>query len=133
MDALGYGFAPTLDRLYLRMGYYESYARGNYDVMRRQTPRLTYYAVSYGCYWFAAGLGLTAMWLLAARIAYPRKEKHKKGIPAGAVCVEMGLWICLCYTVQGQGRMDSKYSMAVTALWFAWMCSSAVKEIGRDE
>lgn len=135
-DVLGYGFAPTLGRVYLRMGYYDSYARGNYDVMRRQTPRLTYCMVGYGCYWFAAGLGLTAVWLLASRIAYPvypQKGKQKKGILAGVVCVGTGLWICLWYTVQGHGRMDQKYSMAVTALWFAWMCCGAVKEIGRVE
>lgn len=133
LDVLGYGFSPVLSRVYLRMAYYDSYARGNYDVMRRQTPRLTYYAMSYEGYWFVAGLGLTAVWLLVSRIAYPQKGKRKKGILTGFVIVGTGLWICLWYTAQGQGRMDHKYSMAVTVLWFAWMCCGAVKEIGRVE
>lgn len=133
LDFFGYGLSPVFGRVYLRMTYFDSYARGNYDVMRSRTPRLTYYAVIFECFWFALGLALTAVLQLVSRAAYPRNGKRNKGIRAGIVCGGMGLWITLCYTMQGYGRMDQKRSMIVTIFWFAWMCCGAIKEIGRAE
>ena len=137
LDLLGYGFAPVFGRVYLRMSYYDSYARGNYDVMRRQTPFLTALAVRYGSCCFVLGLGLTAVLGLMARLCTagiaPQKKKLKKEISAGLVCGAMGIWICIWYTMQGQGRMDCKNSMAVAVLWFAWMCFRVIREIGTDE
>ncbi len=132
LDLLGYGFAPILSRVYLRTFYYDSYARGNYDVMRRQTPFLTSLAVRYGSCFFVLGLVLTAVLEFFCRLGSRGKERRGKGIVPGLVCAGLGVWICLWYTMQGQGRMDCKNSMAVTVLWFAWMCFRAIREIGTD-
>lgn len=132
-DLLGYGFAPVFGRVYLSMSYYDSYARGNYDVMRRQTPFLTSLAVRYGSCCFVLGLVLTAFLEVFCRLGSRGKERRGKGIVPGLVCAGMGVWLCLWYTMQGQGRMDCKNSMAVTVLWFAWMCFRAIREIGTDE
>lgn len=130
-DLAGYGFAPTLSRVYQRMAYYDSLAGSNYDVMRRKAPRITGYAAVYGSYCFAVGLLFAALCRIGTRAAAGKKGRGNAFV--FVFCAGLGVWICFWYSMQGYGVMDPKNSVAVTLLWFAWICGAAIKSLEQVE
>lgn len=130
-DLAGYGFAPTLGRVSVRRAYYTSLAGNNYDVMRRKAPRIAYYAAAYGNCCFAVGLLLAALCRIGGRVVSGKKKRG--GVFVFLFCAGLGFWICLWYSMQGYGMMDPKNSVAVTLLWFAWICGAAIKSLEQEE
>lgn len=129
LDLAGHGMAPVSHWILLRGRGQASFTERNYDIMRRNTPVLTSRCVAYSAWWFCAGLALT----LILEVLRFWEKKSLRGAGPALLCVAAGAGIVLLYTLQGGGVMDYKESIAVTALWFAWMCSGAINELGSVE
>lgn len=131
-DVLGYGAAPGILQLQLTGRAYDSYSGRNYEIMFRNTPVLTKYYVSYGCWWFVAGLGVGALLGVAGLLAGGIRLHRGKMCFAG-VCVACGVGLALAYTMRGAGMMDYKCTVAIVELWAAWLLSSmGVSYVGKE-
>lgn len=129
MDFAGYAFAPLMQNLYLEADSYKSFGSGNYEVMRTCAPRITYAAVWYGGFWFAAGIVLT---LLLTGVRCLQGISGMAGTSGKIFCVLFLSAICIWYTLDGYGVMDQKSSLIVTVLWTAWMCIAAAERYGTE-
>ena len=131
-DVLGYGAAPAILQLQLIGRAYDSYSGRNYEIMFQNTPVLTKYYVSYGCWGFVAGLGAGALLGVAGLLAGGIRLHHGKMCFAG-VCVACGGVLVLAYTMRGAGMMDYKCTVAIVELWAAWLLSGmGVSYVGKE-
>lgn len=134
-DAVGYTFSPMVLQRQFTGKIYDSYSGRNYDIMRAETPYLTKYYMDYSCWWFVAGLVLTAITqFLSFGNCLVKNRKQKLSLPwngRGVLVVVNVLFtsgmLVLLYTLRGAGMMDYKKSIAVTLLWIWWMLFACVK------
>lgn len=140
-DALGYAFSPMVVQRQLTGKVYDSYSGRNYDIMRARSPLLTKYYLNYGCWWFAAGLGLAAvMWLVRAAEFIGRLFHAKKWIalPQGSIlipvfCLLTGGALTAAYTLRGAGMMDYKKTIAIGLLWIWWMLTESAAGLRQND
>lgn len=118
-DVLGYSVAPIILQLQLSGDAYESCSGRNYAIMRSRTPVLTERYVSYGSWWFAAAVILTAL-LLGIRLVMRERPygvtERRLFLAALPYAVCSVLW----YALQGAGIMDYKYTVLVNQFWLLW-------------
>lgn len=144
-DALGYTFSPIVLQRQLTGKVYDSYSGRNYDFMRVKTPLLTKYYLDYGCWWFAVGLGMTAvLYLMEGLRNYVTRRRgiqevgHATRLKYGCTtsCVVTVIMCFLTsgsmivwYTMRGAGMMDYKKTTAVGLLWLWWMLTVCIRSL----
>lgn len=141
-DVVGYTFSPLVVQRQFAGKAYDSYSGRNYDIMREKTPMLSAYFVDYSCWWFKAGLVITAVLgvLCFAMYLIKRGKKVPEIQPitwSGAILsmitclVTMGVLIGI-YSLRGAGMMDYKKSVAVTLLWIMIMLLAQNKVLNEE-
>lgn len=137
-DAAGYTMSPIVLQLQLTGRGYDSYSGSNYDIMRSNAPELTAAYVDYSCWWFAVGLGLTALMLCGRLLQLLPAGGETKAAKKASVweylkqslgvmmpCAVVGGCVILWYTLSGGGMMDYKHSILIDYLWAAWLMALA--------
>lgn len=132
-DLAGYIFSPTIAGLMLHGRGCISYCLRNYDIMSRETPRLTQYYVDYGCWWFGTAFFLAIfLEILNVLISKRMPQGWKLG------CFSAFIIACGCpviwYVMQGAGIMDYKRTIFITGLWIAWqvqVCREVLTETSK--
>ncbi len=118
-DAFAYSVPPVGSYWFLEGRGYDSYCPVNYELMRRQAPRLTGYYLNYSCQWFGVAMVLVALNAVLAGISKP-----KAGVAVIITCAA----IVLYYTLQGAGIMDYRKTIVICSLWVTWMISTMIKQ-----
>lgn len=126
-DVAGYAFSPTIARLMFQGRGYDSYCSRNYDIMGRQSPKLTQVYMDYGCWWFGAAFVPAVLAGLCGMILEKRLPGKRRIFCLGSFAALGG---CLAFwlAMQGAGMMDYKRTIFITGLWTAWQIS--VKSTG---
>ena len=129
-DILGYSCPPVVHRMFLEgRGYYSGSSR-NYELMGRRTPMLTKYYVDYGCWWFGAGLILTA---LGEGMLFLMRPKGRRVLLCLCACCLTCVVIVLWYVMQGAGMMDYKRTIVICSLWAAWMAAVCGRLFSKED
>ncbi len=118
-DVAGYVFSPTVAGLMLQGRGYESYCLRNYDIMGRQSPKLTQAYMDYGCRWFGAAFLLAAL-VQACRVILDKGLPEKRGFFCLGAFASFGGCLVFWLALQGAGMMDYKRTIFITGLWTAW-------------
>lgn len=126
-DLAGYVFSPTITGLMLQGRGCISYCLRNYDIMSRETPKLTRYYVDYACWWFSVAFCLAVFLEVFTIISAGRLPSGRKLGCLVAFAVACGCPV-LWYVMQGAGIMDYKRTIFITGLWIAWQIQKAQGE-----
>lgn len=118
-DVLGYSVTPVILQAQLSGDAYESCSGRNYAIMRSHTPILTERYVSYGSWWFAAAVILTAL-LLGIRLVMREKPYGVTERRLFLAILPYAVCSVLWYALQGAGIMDYKYTVLVNQFWILW-------------
>ena len=118
-DAAAYTVSPVAFQMQLTGRGYDAYTSRNYEIMRHNTPVLARIYMDYGCWWFAAGLGISAVLQLLC-IFRDRSIVCRKNVLACVLILCSLSGMILWYTMQGAGIMDYKNTIAVNCFWTVW-------------
>ena len=112
---------------------YDSYSGRNYEIMAMEHPTLTKSYMDYSCWWFAAALGSTVLFLTALKAA--GRKLFQRGIVRllTVYIVPVG-GILAYYVMRGAGISDYKCTLAVSAMWTvpALFCIGKEQSGGRE-
>ncbi|MCM1541484.1 MAG: hypothetical protein NC121_09490 [Blautia sp.] len=118
-DILAYGASPAFLQRFLSGKCYDTCSSRNYDFFLEHTPQLSGKYMDYGCWWFVAAAGLTALLQVIRSLgSSPAEKKTAAGIVFCFLTVAgaMMLW----YTMRGAGMQDYKNTALTDQLWMAW-------------
>lgn len=118
-DMAGYVLTPTITGLMLDGNGCMSYCIRNYDIMSRETPKLTKYYMDYACRWFSAAF-LLAVFMEICVVFEMRKAEAGRKLGCFAAYAVTCLCPVLWYVAQGAGIMDYKRTVFITGLWLVW-------------
>lgn len=118
-DAASYAVSPIALQMQLTGRGYDSFSGRNYEIMRQKSPVLSRIYMNYGCWWFAAGLGVAALLQLLC-FCFVKGLLSRKNILSVLLllltCAGMIFW----YTMRGAGIMDYKNTIVINYLWTIW-------------
>ncbi len=115
-DMLVYAAPQSVLQFQLKGGGYDSYSGRNYEIMGMERPVLTGCYVEYSCWWFAAMMGIAALFAVAYFAAGEKTDRRtNRGFPA--VYAVSAAALLLYYVMRGSGTADYKCMLAVSAVW----------------
>ena len=115
-DALIYAVPQAVLQEQLKGTGYDSYSGRNYEIMAMEHPVLTKHYVDYSCWWFAAALGGTVLFLTALKAAGRKLIKKGGVLLLAAYLVPVG-GILTYYVMRGAGMADYRCTLAVSTMW----------------
>ena len=118
-DAAGYTLSPIVLQMQLTGRGYDAYSGRNYEIMRHNAPVLSGIYMDYSCWWFAAGLCITAVMQVLYAVCSRKIITWKNILSVMLVLLSCG-GLVVWYTMQGAGIMDYKNTIAVNCLWIVW-------------
>lgn len=128
-DCYAYLFSPVALQSQLQGSPFlpDSYSPRNYEIMREHAPVLTKWYVNYGSWWFLTGLLIAGgILLVKAVMSYftakgydkaGRKTQRIKGVIVVVIFLVTFGTMIITYTLQGDGVMDYKKTIAVGLAW----------------
>lgn len=121
-DVIGYTFPTVAMQMLLEGRGYDSYVGRNYEIMRRETPRLTKWYVDYSSWWFVVGMVLTSCMEVLFLLL---RKNYKIFLPV--ICLMVSGVFAVWYTMQGAGMWDYKNTLFTGAMWLLWMLSAMLR------
>ncbi len=115
-DVLTYAAPAAVLQMQLAGDAYQSCSGRNYELMFMNSPRVTKYYVSYGCWWFAVAVAAALLLAAAGCVAGEWKFSPERVDWAIVFAVWMGVILCF-YTLRGSGIADYKETVALSGLW----------------
>ncbi len=118
IDFAGYVGAPAITKALLTGRKFISYTARNYDIFKRNAPKLSMYYMDFSLLWFEISIMVAGvLWILKLFAAI--REKKKPGVGLGAVIVTAvtALVLAVRNTFLGNGVYDYKLAGFSTVLW----------------
>ncbi len=122
IDFTGYVAAPLITRELLSGKQFLSFTSRNYDIFKRNAPKLSMYYMDFSLLWFEISLMVAAvLWILKLFIGIREKKKPGVGLGAVIVTVVTALALSVRNTLLGSAAYDYKQAVFTTALWIAFI------------